>query len=121
MIYQDFVKFLITSERNLNCPEVLGSRGPSRDVPSWATDWRSDAFHCSVEAYTIPRVFLDSLPHRFPPKFPDECEEPYREEEWTPLQYPETENELHVKGFRLGIIQKSQTVTLAPQAWRFDN
>ena len=42
-VYQDVVRFLIDTDRNLDCLTVFGERrSPSTDLPSWATDWRKD-------------------------------------------------------------------------------
>ena len=42
-VYQDVVRFLVDTDRNLDCLTVFEDRrGLSSDLPSWAIDWRRD-------------------------------------------------------------------------------
>lgn len=44
-VYQDVVKFLINTDKNLDCLTVFENRrtrSKSNDLPSWVTDWRCD-------------------------------------------------------------------------------
>jgi hypothetical protein len=55
-VYQDVVRFLIDTDRNLDCLTVFEDRrGLPSDLPSWAIDWRRDVVRSfiGVDADTI--------------------------------------------------------------------
>ena len=54
VVYQDFMKFLINMDRNLDCLCYFEKpRSMSFDLPSWVVDWRKDAQRSFIEI-TIP-------------------------------------------------------------------
>lgn len=117
-IYQSFTKFLIQTEENLNCLEVFGDRPQQGDVPSWSTDWREESFYNSFEAYSIPKMYQDTLSLNHPSENPSDYMMPLRAEDWLPMPHVGT-NELHLHGHRLGSIRRSQVLELDSYAFRY--
>ena len=99
--YQNVMKYLINTDGDLRCLEVLGDRYPVKNLPSWAIDWASHALHCTEKAFTIPRYLVQASKHssfRMRPAIQD---------------FDEV-NQLRLKGFRLGRIG-----ILSPDDMRF--
>ena len=64
-VYEDVVKFLINSDRSLDCLTVFEDRrGRSTDLPSWVTDWRLKNSRCffSASQYAERSKFASKVP-----------------------------------------------------------
>ncbi|KIW79668.1 hypothetical protein Z517_06282 [Fonsecaea pedrosoi CBS 271.37] len=124
VVYQRFMSFLMASEDKLKCLETSGTRYSSANMPSWAIDWRNSDFHYG--AYQNLHFWISGVPGRYynkaelaDPDFWELPVEAYGKEEWTPPQYLETENQLRLKGARLGAINSSQIKDVPPEGWRW--